>query len=196
MKIFKKILLVVVVLAMALGGFLLKTFYDAGEFSKIQSHFIGNCEAVEGVLSSEDITIHPRTGVAFISSDDRRQPPEGQNARRGAILAYNLAAQDPQLVDLTREFDGEFRPHGIGLLLGEEGNDRLFVVNHRSDGHFVEIFEYMGDRLVHLESVSGDQMHSPNDVIPVGPRAFYVTNDHGSAEGIGRTLADLFVTPC
>jgi arylesterase/paraoxonase len=190
MRFFKGILLIALVLAAVMGGFLLKTFYDAGEFRDLRPHFSGNCRAVEGVLSSEDITIHPRSGVAFISSDDRRQPPSGKIARRGAIFAYDLNAREPRLKDLTLNFKGEFRPHGIGLLTGEEGSDRLFVVNHRSNGHFVEIFEYTGGRLVHIESISGNLMHSPNDVIPVGPRTFYVTNDHGSAEGFSRTLEE------
>jgi arylesterase/paraoxonase len=60
------------------------------------------------------------------------------------------------------------------------------VVNHPRDGHFVEIFDYRGGKLVHRQSVSGALMHSPNDVLPVGPAAFYVTNDHGNATSFGR----------
>jgi len=33
-------------------------------------------------------------------------------------------------------------------------------------------------------------MHSPNDVIPVGPRAFYVTNDHGNTSELGRLVEE------
>ena len=33
-------------------------------------------------------------------------------------------------------------------------------------------------------------MHSPNDVAPVGPRAFYVTNDHGNTTPAGRKIEE------
>jgi len=29
-------------------------------------------------------------------------------------------------------------------------------------------------------------MHSPNDILPVGPTSFYVTNDHGNSTVLGR----------
>jgi len=62
MKRFQWVVLAVVVLAVGSGGFLLKTIYDAGEFRKIEPHFSGNCGAVEGVLSSEDMCVGVITG--------------------------------------------------------------------------------------------------------------------------------------
>jgi len=91
---------------------------------------------------------------------------------------------------LTAHFEKEFHPHGIGLFIDLKGRSSLFVVNHRQDGHFVEIFDYKGKQLIHRESISGDLMHSPNDVIPVGPRSFYVTNDHGKRSRWGRILEE------
>jgi arylesterase/paraoxonase len=63
-------------------------------------------------------------------------------------------------------------------------------VNHRHEGHFIEIFDYVENRLVYRESISGELMTSPNDVAAVGPRSFYVTNDHGNTSALGRTLED------
>lgn len=38
-------------------------------------------------------------------------------------------------------------------------------------------------------------MHSPNDVIPVGPKAFYATNDHGGTSKWGRFLEEYLQLP-
>jgi arylesterase/paraoxonase len=61
----------------------------------------------------------------------------------------------------------------------------LAVKTFYDAGEF-KIFDYQGDKLVHRRSVSGTLMHSPNDVLPVGPAAFYVTNDHGNSTVLGR----------
>ena len=48
---------------------------------------------------------------------------------------------DPErLVNLTEDFSPELNPHGIGWWMAENGDLSLFVVNHRREGHFVEIF--------------------------------------------------------
>jgi arylesterase/paraoxonase len=187
-KYLRNTIITLLLLALILAGFIVKTFYDAGEFRDIKPYFNGQSKSISGVLSSEDITIHPRTGLAFISSADRRAQwsDDAAQPRQGAIYWFDLGSARPQLVNLTVGFDKEFNPHGIGLWMAGDGTASLFVVNHRREGHFVEIFDYRGDKLVHRQSVSGALMHSPNDVIPVGPAAFYVTNDHGNATVFGR----------
>jgi arylesterase/paraoxonase len=187
MKFIKKAIITVLILVLVLAGLGIKTFYDAGEFKKITPHFNGQVNTIAGVLSSEDITIHPPTAMAFISSDDRRAHwSRSSQSRQGAILGFDLASTNPQLVNLAEDFPRELNPHGIGWWMAQNGDLSLFVVNHRQDGHFVEIFDYRGGKLVHRQSVSGALMHSPNDVLPVGPTAFYVTNDHGNASELGR----------
>jgi len=78
MKALKIVIIAGLVLAVISGSFILKTFRDAGEFRKISPHFNGQCRAVPGVMSSEDMTIHPSDGVAFISSADRRRLVRGE----------------------------------------------------------------------------------------------------------------------
>jgi arylesterase/paraoxonase len=176
----------VVLLTLVVAGFLVKTFYDAGEFRDLKPHFNGQFVSIAGVFSSEDITIHQKSGMAFISSADRRaQWSEGGRPRQGAIYGFDLNSGNPELVDLTAEFSKEFNPHGIGLWVMED-KLAVFVVNHSREGHFVEIFDYREDKLVHRESVTGPLMHSPNDVLPVSDDAFYVTNDHGNSSELGR----------
>ena len=187
MKFFKKLIIIVLALFLVLGGLVVKTFYDAGEFKQITPHFNGQVTEVAGVLSSEDITIYPPTAMAFISSDDRRAHwSDKRQARQGAIFGLDLNSANPQLANLTADFPHQLNPHGIGWWAAPNGDLSLLVVNHREDGHFVEIFDYRKNKLVHRQSVSGPLMHSPNDVIPVGPSAFYVTNDHGNATELGR----------
>jgi len=191
MKTFKAAIIIFIVLALVVGGLIVKTYHDAGEFKKITPHFNAECKAISGVLSSEDITIDPKTGMAFISSADRRTEwSNSSHVQKGAIYGLDLNSREPELVNLTADFSKEFNPHGIGLWIGEKENPALFVVNHRQDGHFVEIFDFKNNRLIHRESIQGTLMHSPNDVIPVGPKAFYVTNDHGNTSELGRLVEE------
>jgi arylesterase/paraoxonase len=187
MKFFKKTVITVLILVLVLAGLGVKTFYDAGEFKEIMPHFNGQVKAIAGVLSSEDITIHPQSAMAFISSDDRRAHWSGSSrSRQGAIYGFDLASASPRLMNLTADFPRELNSHGIGWWMAQNGDLSLFVVNHRKDGHFVEIFDYRKGKLFHRQSLSGALTHSPNDVLPVGPTAFYVTNDHGNSTVLGR----------
>ena len=190
MKFFKAAVIILIVLALVVGGLIAKTLFDAGEFKKISPNFKAECRSVPGVLSSEDITINLKTGMALISSADRRARwSNTSHVQKGAIYGFDLKARDPELVNLTAGFSGEFNPHGIGLWMGENRTS-LFVVNHRESGHFVEIFDFKNNRLTHRESIEGTLMHSPNDVIPVGPGSFYVTNDHGNTSEWGRVVEE------
>ena len=194
MKALKITFLVFGVIIILLIGLVVRIFWNAGQFKSIEPHSSGDCRVLTGVMSSEDITIHPQTGFAFISSDDRRALASG-SAKQGAIYGYGLEAEEPGLINLTSDFKQEFHPHGLGLYIAENSMVSLFVVNHRKDGHFIEIFDYMGDRLVHRESIKGPLMTSPNDVLPVGKRSFYVTNDHGQVAGFKRTLEEYLQLP-
>ncbi len=78
----------------------------------------------------------------------------------------------------------------LSLYIDENGATSLFVVNHRRGGEFIEIFDYRDSTLVHRESIGGELMTSPNDVVAVGPRRFYVTNDHGNVSAFGKTAEE------
>ncbi len=177
---------VIVVLAIILS---LKTFHDAGEFKSIVSRCDCECVEFHGLAGPEDITIDPVTGRAFISADDRRAAKAGKVVR-GEIYGFDTRAANPKPVPLTGDLPFDFHPHGISLYRGDGGDVRLFVVNHRTDGNYIEIFKVRGERITHLESISGPLMHSPNDVAAAGRRSFYVTNDHGSLTKTGRMVED------
>lgn len=201
-RILKIVGLVLGVLLLACVAWGLYIYNLAGEFKTIQPHFKGSCAPVLGVVGAEDITIHPDGLVAYISSDDRRAAKDGK-PRPGAIFAYPLGPEGGGPVNLTPELPFNFHPHGIGLLVVENGPDRLLVVNHpyaslfhREEGegpaHTIEVFDIIKDTgaLEHRRTIADPLLVSPNDVVPVDPDRFYVTNDHGSGGEFGRKLED------
>lgn len=189
----KWIFLAVGFLVIIIGGFVLQTLFIAGEFKRLEPHFAGSWEAKTGIPGPEDITIDHRNGLAFVSSDVR-PAARGSGPVRGDVYGYDLNSPDPEPVNLTRDFPGSFHPHGISLY-SQAGCTRLFVVNHRPGADGIEIFDVEEGRLCHLRTVEGQLLSNPNDVLAVGPRCFYATNDHGSRTSLGKTLEDYLRLP-
>jgi arylesterase/paraoxonase len=190
----KKILggfLLLVIVAACWVGYLL---WSTGQFKAIEPHFAGNCKTIQGVPGPEDITIHPVTGVAYISACDRRALRAGQDAR-GAIYAYDLTASDPVPIRVTTGPAPDFQPHGISLFVDPGGKDALFVINHSGGTHKVEIYDLVADGLVHRKTVTGPALVSPNDIVAVSRDSFYVSNDHRYTSGIRKTLEDYLKLP-
>lgn len=155
------------------GGTVAYTLYSFNHFRDVEDRFDGECSPVTGVLGPEDIEATPSLGRAFVSSLDRRA---GADAR-GSIFA--VLTDDPldseNWRDRTTGKPEKFRP--LGLNYYEDGDvRRLFVVNDATKA--VEIFDVgpAGD-LAHVETISERRLTSPNDVVAVGLRSFYVTND-------------------
>ena len=182
--------LTVFILLSLLVGFIAKTFYDAGEFKTIAPSTQMAIETVTGVLSSEDITIHPLTGLAFISSADRRAISEGTPQQQGAVFTYDLQAENPRLQNITADFSGPFQPHGLSLFVKPDSSVSLFVVNHTGKDDRIEIFDQVGERFKHRTSLKSTLMFSPNDVVAIDQNRFYVTNDHGNRSAFGKTIEE------
>jgi arylesterase / paraoxonase len=142
-----------------------------------------------GVPGPEDIAIDNSSGVAYVSSFDRRAYLSRNKLLQGAIFSYALAGK-PVLKNLTESLKIPFYPHGISFFRSADGKKFLFAINHQADKNLVEIFDVTGNGLVHRETVGGELLISPNDIAAVGPRQFYVTNDHGSRSKFTRTLED------
>ena len=185
----KRIGIAVLLLVILVAGWVVYLYWVAGQFKTIEPHFSGKCKAVAGVVGPEDITIHPKTGVAFVSGCDRRAIQEG-GAGGGAIFAYDLNAVTSEPVNLTPDADRDFRPHGISLFVGEAGHDMLFVINHQGGEHRIDVFDLKEGELTHRETLTSPMLVSPNDIVAVGPDRFYVTNDHRYPSGWKRTLED------
>lgn len=150
------------------------------------------CRAVTGggIVGVEDLTIDPETKLAYLAGYDRRAAFSGKPTR-GAIWIYDMNAPDAAPVDATAAAlpDG-FWPHGISLYRGADGKKTLFVISHAGGKHSVEIFDVEGATLTFRRTVTGAAMVSPNDIVGVGPDAFYVTNDHANPTGWMRTAED------
>ena len=171
-----------------LGIYALMTVRDLGEFREITPKEPPNCRPVLGVNSSEDITIDAETGIAYISGADRH----GFRGEflPGEVYSYPLLTTPVQPTALSTEIEFEFRPHGLSLYRCGDGTRLLFVINHRTEGDYVEVFEVQDTVLVHRESISGDLLYSANDIVAVGERQFYVTRDHRYRAGWVRQVEE------
>lgn len=180
----RRILSIAGLIALAIIGWMLWNIVPAsGVFARLQPRLIDKCQAVAVFPGTEDVTIDPEIGIAFISADDRRATFAGAPVQ-GGIYALRMDGSG-RVMKVSPDSFGEFHPHGLSLWRGDDGRKRLFVINHtKDDGDKVEIFDVgTGGALMHVDSVVFPQMSSPNDVLGVGPRSFYVTNDKGIKEG-------------
>ena len=180
-------MLSVVVLVLAAGGWFVHMLWSAGQFKTLEPHYAGECTPISGVVGPEDITIHPETGVAYISAADWRAVNQGKPAG-GAIYAYDLNSLTPELILLTADAGDNFQPHGISLYNGQNGQDSLFVVNHEDNRHRIEIYDLRDGQLIHRKTIAGSMLISPNDILAVGPDQFYVSNDHRYTAGLMQVL--------
>lgn len=187
----KAILSVVAIIVVAFGAFAVRLLWRAGAFRRIEPHFAGTCRLVKGPVGAEDIAIHPRSNVAYLSASDRRAKDAGRPVP-GAIWSYDLNADAAAPVNLTPDAPLWFQPHGISLWAGEN-RDVLFVVNHPPAGtghprHTVEIFDVEADRLVHRATLTDPLLVMPNDLVAVGADRFYLTNTHSHRPGFLQTV--------
>ncbi len=191
---FKRTAILAITAASLIALFILRTVWLSGAFKTIANKFSGTVMAVEGLPGVEDIAIDQTTGIAFLSSDDRWAKMLRNQTVNGAIYTLDLNDSVPNPVLAKTNFlKNDFHPHGISFYLSPDGKKMLFVVNHGANGNFIEIFEYRNDSLQHLESISDSLIVSPNDVVGVGERSFYFTNDHNEKPSRVRGFKDLLM---
>lgn len=168
---------------------------QSGAFATLDQKLVDQCTRIDVFPGTEDITIDPATSLAYVSAADRRAASAGRPLR-GGVFAIDLA-NGYAVANVTPAAPADFQPHGISLWSGPGGDKRLFVINHpAAGGHTVEIFGIdAGGALAHLETVAFEAMHSPNDVVAVGPRQFYATNDRGFESGPMATLEAYLALP-
>lgn len=187
------ILGLVIVAALARMAFVI--IPASGMMAELEPVLPGQCEPLTIAPGTEDVTIDPASGLAFVSTDDRR------TGARGGIYAFDIN-QPESLHEVSGDAPADFHPHGLSLWTGADGSQRLFVVNHRAGfsesegGQAIEIFD-IGENgmLTHAESITHEALLSPNDVLAVGPRSFYATNDRAYHAGIMANLEAYFGLP-
>lgn len=185
------------------AAYLLDTIVDAGVFRDINPHYNGTCTRVLGAVGVEDITVDHDSGLAYLSSHDRRTWAE-TGKKEGDIYVYRPGSLAAPLA-MSHDLMHPFNPHGISLWKSQDGPDRLFVVNHpdQADGPIepgntssqVEVFEIIAGALRHLRTVKTDAPYSLNDVAAVGKDEFFATIDKGSFSAFGRTMETFLRLP-
>lgn len=195
----RAILLSLAVVALAVCVVVVRILWLGGMFRHLEPHFAGRCRLVEGPVGPEDLTIHPKSGVAYISACDRRAVFSGRPVP-GAIFAYDLNAADARPVNLTPAADTSFQPHGLSLWVGADGHEVLYVINHApAQGdrqlHSVEVFDLKDGTLVHRASLTDPLLVMPNDLVAVGDDRFYLTNTHKNPPGWRQTLETYLQIP-
>lgn len=174
-------------LLVVVAAFTLEFLSFSGHFRDIVPRQPGECSTLPLPASAEDIQIDRNRSIAYLSALDRRALVGGTNVL-GDVLQIDLAA-DPLRIDKALESPPPlFRPHGMSLYRMGDGKLRLFVISHPPEQpHTVEIFEQSPTgRFVHVETVRDPLLTSPNAIVAVGPRQFYVANDKGASNFIGR----------
>ena len=170
---------------------IVKTCHDAGAFKSLVPHTPGKTlEMYTSIPGTEDIDIDRDNGLLFISSTNRRE----NNSKTDGIYLLDLKKEGSTPRKLITTYSGDFHPHGISLYK-QDSTLYLHAVNHKDNGDFIEMFEFRNNILIHLLSISSEQMCCPNDVVAVGKFMCYITNDHGYPSGIKRTLEDYLKIP-
>lgn len=167
------------ILLAILARFLLVAIPASGALKTLDSKLVESCSRVDIFAGTEDVAIDYATNLVFVSGSDRRN-----TSHQDGIFAFPLDSQT-QVKRVSPANMEDFHPHGISLWSGM-GETRLFVISHQSTGNdVVEIFVVGKDGMLeHAETVSFAAMHSPNDLVAVGARQFYASNDRGVGTGI------------
>ncbi len=187
----KKILLgIAIVAAMIVGRVLFKVGQASGQLVSLETVLADRCESIEVAPGPEDIAIDHETGIAYIAATDRRAL---SSHPRGSIFMLDLNDPDAAPIDILSQEPSDFYSYGISLWRGPEGNLRLFAIKHPKAGETVEVFDVgLDGHLVHAETITSPEMFALNDLVAVGARQFYATNDQRYKDGIGAAL-ELFL---
>jgi arylesterase / paraoxonase len=152
------------------------------------------CTAIDGQgKSGEDILIDRERSLALVSWLDRRGGVAGPPTF-GTVGRIDLTATDPKIENALLADPPDFRPHGLSLFVGPEGQRTLFVISHPpGQPHRVEVFEANADGMYeHKQTIADPLLVRPNDIQAVGPRQFYIANDSGAVNGMGRMREMVF----
>ncbi|KAI9097023.1 hypothetical protein DFS34DRAFT_132610 [Phlyctochytrium arcticum] len=171
----------------------------------IPNHGMETCTLINaGPEGCEDIVWHHPTGVAFMACSNvtRRRhwfPPMAKfgefEGSPDPVWMYNPKTRKSTLMTLDN-FTGPLFTHGIKLYADPKDPKMiyLYLVNHLPSGSVIEIFSHQvggSNSLTHIETVRDPLIKTPNNIAPIGPRTFFVSNDHGFPHaGLLRSIED------
>jgi arylesterase/paraoxonase len=192
MRLLKRLLATIGVLILVIAVVSLWFLNRGGAFRTIEPHFAGTCEALPLDGSAEDILVDRGRGIAYLSLMDRQALVKG-GAAQGTVARVDLNVRPFTSATALATKPDHFRPHGMSLHIDENGQRRLFVINHPvnrgTEAEMVELFTETGPgEFTHSETLGDPLMISPNDLVAVGPRQFYVANDKALGGGFAAGL--------
>lgn len=172
--------------------FVIFTLYKANVFKSYKTSPNDQASVIEGPPGLEDITFDQESGVAFISSQDRRTMENGQFVNQGGVYAFSIISGDEKFINMTENFKSKngFYPHGISLFTADDSTKTLFVINHSREGHVIERFLIEDNKAIHLQSITSPAFLNPNDIHAISPTEFYLTNDHNVSPKFVRVVTD------
>lgn len=160
----------------ALFAWFVEGLVSAGLFYRPGQRELAPCQKYTGIPGSEDIAALS-DGSVFISSVDRHTETPG-------AIFYKKPGEAP--VQLPGDYPEEFFPHGIDVC--EDGEIHLFVINHRLQGDWVDVFAFdeSSMRLVYQPALSRPLEVNLNDLSVINRHEYVVTRDHWFRGKLGR----------
>ena len=138
------------------------------------------------LYGTEDLTVSQQGEFVLISATKRGvQYPDADHQDGLYFMDLQEEGARPKLI--SGNFKKAFHPHGIDMVRLDSSRHRLFVINHVDEVNSVEVFTlHNRDSLVFEETLTDEQMFSPNDIVALGDREFYFTNDKNASSTWGK----------
>ncbi len=181
-------ILILFIIFVAVFGHFLKLVIDAGLFSSLEKVSLKNCVLETGLQGAEDIE---KMGPYLFISSNWHQPLFKDPNQSGALFYKNLESEKQETVKLEVDLPRSFKPHGIEVFRIDDKTIRLFVVNHSNQGDFIEIFDFVDEKLNLIKSLSHPDLFNANDIGALDGDRFFVSIDHGYQSHLGKLFEDL-----
>ena len=175
-------------LVVVVGVFVSHILISTGFFRSITPYLEGQITKEVALYGAEDITISESDSFAIVSATNRRYSSPPFQEENG-LYFIDLKDDDYQPVLLTGDLKIPFSPHGIHLLK-VDSNYQIMAINHTSNGHSIEVFGLLGDKLNFKKSITHNSLISPNDIVQIDKNRFYFTNDHGHTRGFKKVIEE------
>lgn len=170
---------------LALGLFVLYTFWSTGFFRKIETaHEFGGIAQTLELPGVEDMAIARKDSFLILSVDDRAKRRSGKKGLHGLFwMDLRIIPFEAKPISLPAELT--LYPHGISLIETGPNEYKLAVINHVNGNHSVEIFNIRQGTAEYSHTLTDPNLISPNDLVWVDANRFYYSNDHGSTSALG-----------
>ncbi|KAL7622500.1 hypothetical protein AAE478_008007 [Parahypoxylon ruwenzoriense] len=180
-------------------------------------HGIEN-RVIQDTVACEDLHYHETSGMLYSACGGDMAKAAGwfpgsgtldhpENPGYGTLVVIDPKTMESRKLTLTG-FEGPFVAHGVSLYSppSDLKTVYVFVINHLPNPLWtatssaepkaasrVELFVHSvgSDTAKHLRSISHPLIRTPNDVLALSEREFFITNDHHYREGFMRLVEDV-----